>query len=115
MRAQLDWKFFLKAWIWYGLLLVRLCACLPYLAACGSVELDPALYGFTEADLDREFFLGVWRMSGFLHENRPVQTLRSILTRLQQVSTASHSPFIHCVGNEKHICTLTRLQQASTA
>lgn len=47
-------------------------------------DLDPALYGFTESDLDREFFLGVWRMSGFLSENRPVQTLRSILTRLEQ-------------------------------
>ncbi|KAJ9551113.1 hypothetical protein OSB04_015158 [Centaurea solstitialis] len=47
-------------------------------------DLDPALYGFTEADLDREFFLGVWRMSGFLSENRPVQTLRAILTRLEQ-------------------------------
>ena len=49
------------------------------------VELDPALYGFSEADLDREFFLGVWRMAGFLSENRPVQTLRAILTRLHQV------------------------------
>lgn len=48
------------------------------------VDLDPGLYGFTEADLDREFFLGVWRMSGFLSENRPVQTLRSILNRLEQ-------------------------------
>lgn len=48
------------------------------------LELDPALYGFTEADLDREFFLGVWRMSGFLSENRPVQTLREILNRLEQ-------------------------------
>ncbi|KAC9910471.1 hypothetical protein E3N88_45099 [Mikania micrantha] len=47
-------------------------------------DLDPAFYGFSEADLDREFFLGVWRMSGFLSENRPVQTLRSILTRLEQ-------------------------------
>lgn len=47
-------------------------------------ELDPALYGFSEADLDREFFLGVWNMSGFLSGNRPVQTLRSILTRLEQ-------------------------------
>lgn len=45
------------------------------------LELDPALYGFTEADLDRDFFLGVWRMSGFLSENRPVQTLRGILAR----------------------------------
>jgi len=48
------------------------------------LDLDPGLYGFTEADLDREFFLGVWRMSGFLSENRPVQTLRSILNRLEQ-------------------------------
>ncbi|KAL1295658.1 hypothetical protein HN51_056512 [Arachis hypogaea] len=52
-------------------------------------ELDPAFYGFTEADLDREFFLGVWRMSGFLSENRPVQTLRSILTRLEQAYCGS--------------------------
>ena len=35
--------------------------------------------------MDREFFLGVWRMAGFLSENRPVQTLRAILTRLHQV------------------------------
>ncbi|CAI7870650.1 unnamed protein product [Closterium sp. NIES-53] len=48
------------------------------------VELDPALYGFSEADLDRQFFLGIWRMSGFLSENRPVQTLREILARLEQ-------------------------------
>ncbi|MCO5602599.1 hypothetical protein L7F22_056733 [Adiantum nelumboides] len=48
------------------------------------IDLDPALYGFTEADLDREFFLGVWRMSGFLSENRPVQTLRGIINRLEQ-------------------------------
>ncbi|RWW30578.1 hypothetical protein BHE74_00001745 [Ensete ventricosum] len=47
-------------------------------------DLDLGLYGFTEADLDREFFLGVWRMAGFLSENRPVQTLREILNRLEQ-------------------------------
>lgn len=52
-------------------------------------ELNLALYGFTEADLDREFFLGVWNMSGFLSENRPVQTLRSILTRLEQAYCGS--------------------------
>ncbi|KAH9603415.1 hypothetical protein KSS87_022982 [Heliosperma pusillum] len=47
-------------------------------------DLNLDMYGFSEADLDREFFLGVWRMAGFLSENRPVQTLRSILTRLEQ-------------------------------
>ncbi|CAH9088056.1 unnamed protein product [Cuscuta europaea] len=46
-------------------------------------DLHPTCYGFTESDMDREFFLGVWRMSGFLSENRPVQTLRSILSRLE--------------------------------
>ena len=48
------------------------------------IELDPALYGFTEADLDREFFLGTWRMKGFLSEDNPVQTLRQILARLRE-------------------------------
>jgi len=47
-------------------------------------DLHLGLYGFTDADLDREFFLGVWRMSGFLSENRPVLTLREILSKLQQ-------------------------------
>ena len=47
-------------------------------------DLRLGLYGFTDADLDREFFLGVWRMSGFLSENRPVLTLREILSKLQQ-------------------------------
>ncbi|KAL5079578.1 hypothetical protein RYX36_007999 [Vicia faba] len=28
-------------------------------------DLDLALYGFSEANLDREFFSGVWRMTGF--------------------------------------------------
>ena len=61
-------------------------------------ELDPALYGFNEADLDREFFLGVWRMAGFLSENRPVQTLRAILSRcvgfLLQLGF-NREPYIH--------------------
>eukprot|EP00877_Chromochloris_zofingiensis_P000629 jgi/Chrzof1/10567/Cz05g03220.t1_OGD[v5.2] len=47
-------------------------------------ELDPALYGFSEADLDREFFLGTWNMAGFLSENRPIRTLREILQRLRE-------------------------------
>ncbi|KAE8682068.1 hypothetical protein F3Y22_tig00111276pilonHSYRG00189 [Hibiscus syriacus] len=65
-------------------------------------DLDPALYGFTEADLDREFFLGVWRMSGFLSENRPVQTLRSILTRLERAYCGSIGfEYMHIADREK--------------
>ncbi|KAK3034419.1 hypothetical protein RJ639_033690 [Escallonia herrerae] len=65
-------------------------------------DLDPALYGFTEADLDREFFLGVWRMSGFLSENRPVQTLRAILTRLEQAYCGSIGyEYMHIADREK--------------
>lgn len=52
-------------------------------------ELGPSFHGFTEADLDREFFLGVWRMSGFLSDNRPMQNLRSLLTRLEQAYCGS--------------------------
>lgn len=53
------------------------------------VELDPALYGFTDQDLDREFFVGVWNMKGFLSEDRPIQTLRSVITRLQDTYCGS--------------------------
>jgi len=64
--------------------------------------LDLAFYGFTEADLDREFFLGVWKMSGFLSENRPVQTLRSILTRLEQAYCGSIGyEYMHIPDREK--------------
>ncbi|XP_076917263.1 uncharacterized protein LOC143577270 [Bidens hawaiensis] len=65
-------------------------------------DLDPALYGFSEADLDREFFLGVWRMSGFLSENRPVQTLRAILTRLEQAYCGSIGyEYMHIADREQ--------------
>ncbi|CAL1374464.1 unnamed protein product [Linum trigynum] len=48
-------------------------------------DLDPAFHSFTESDLDREFYLGVWDdSSGFLSGNRPVMTLRSIMNRLEQ-------------------------------
>ncbi|KAL0903431.1 hypothetical protein M5K25_027810 [Dendrobium thyrsiflorum] len=65
-------------------------------------DLDPALYGFTEADLDREFFLGVWRMAGFLSENRPVQTLREILNRLEQAYCGTIGyEYMHIADREK--------------
>lgn len=65
-------------------------------------DLDPALYGFTDADLDREFFLGVWRMAGFLSENRPVQTLREILNRLEQAYCGSIGyEYMHIADRDK--------------
>ncbi|XP_068637184.1 uncharacterized protein [Aristolochia californica] len=65
-------------------------------------DLNPSHYGFTEADLDREFFLGVWSMSGFLSENRPVQTLRSILNRLEQAYCGSVGyEYMHIPDREK--------------
>ncbi|KAF9620643.1 hypothetical protein IFM89_013669 [Coptis chinensis] len=65
-------------------------------------DLDPALYGFSEADLDREFFLGVWKMAGFLSENRPIQTLRSILTRLEQAYCGSIGyEYMHIADRDK--------------
>ncbi|KAF6164381.1 hypothetical protein GIB67_037538 [Kingdonia uniflora] len=65
-------------------------------------DLDPALYGFTDADFDREFFLGVWQMAGFLSENRPIQTLRAILNRLEQAYCGSIGyEYMHIADREK--------------
>ncbi|GAA0161965.1 dehydrogenase [Lithospermum erythrorhizon] len=70
-------------------------------------ELDPSLYGFTEEDLDREFFLGTWRMAGFLSENRPVQTLRSIVTRLEQ-AYCGHIGFEYMHISDRDKCNWLR-------
>eukprot|EP00958_Prasinococcus_capsulatus_P010279 scaffold998_cov411-Prasinococcus_capsulatus_cf.AAC.24 len=48
------------------------------------VVLDPALYGFSEEDYDKEYFIGQWNMKGFLNEGRHMQTLRQIRTRLEE-------------------------------
>jgi len=64
--------------------------------------LKPEFYEFSEEDLDREFFIGVWKMSGFLSENRPVQTLRSILNRLEQTYCGSIGyEFMHIHDRDK--------------
>uniref|UniRef100_A0A7S0YTI5 2-oxoglutarate dehydrogenase, mitochondrial n=1 Tax=Polytomella parva TaxID=51329 RepID=A0A7S0YTI5_9CHLO len=52
-------------------------------------ELNPASYGFSEADLDREFFIGNWNQSGFLEEGRPTRTLREVLQRLKETYCGS--------------------------
>ena len=32
----------------------------------------------------RRFFIGTWNMKGFLGEERPIQTLRQVIQRLQE-------------------------------
>lgn len=65
-------------------------------------DLNPEFYGFTQADFDREFFIGVWSMSGFLSENRPVQTLRSIINRLEQAYCGSVGyEYMHIADKEQ--------------
>ncbi|KAM0926154.1 hypothetical protein ACQ4PT_003732 [Festuca glaucescens] len=61
---------------------------------------DLSNYGFTESDLDREFFLGVWKIFG-LFENRPVLTLREILSKLDQ-------KYCGPIGYESMKCNLLR-------
>ena len=65
-------------------------------------ELDPATYGFTEADLDREFFIGIWNQEGFLSEERPVRSLREILTRLRETYCGTIGyEYMHIPDREK--------------
>ncbi len=65
-------------------------------------ELDPATYGFTEADLDREFFVGIWNQEGFLSEHRPVRTLRETLTRLRETYCGTIGyEYMHIPNREK--------------
>ncbi|KYQ94461.1 2-oxoglutarate dehydrogenase [Tieghemostelium lacteum] len=47
-------------------------------------ELNPSKYGFTDADMDRQIYVGDSLISGFLTNNAPVTTLRQVLTRLKQ-------------------------------
>lgn len=67
-----------------------------------NVSLDPELYGFTEKDLDREFFLGTWRMKGFLAEDQPYWTLRDILSRLRETYCGNIGyEYMHIMDREK--------------
>ena len=52
------------------------------------------------------FFIGTWNMSGFLNEDRPVQTLRAVLTKLQDA-------YCSTIGFEVHLCMMGRVALAS--
>ncbi|KAM0953588.1 putative oxoglutarate dehydrogenase (succinyl-transferring) [Dioscorea sansibarensis] len=65
-------------------------------------NLDIRSYGFTDADLDHEFFIGVWRMPGFLSDNRPVKTLREILGWLERTYCGTIGyEYMHIPDREK--------------
>ena len=52
-------------------------------------DLELANYGFTEADLDKEFYVGNLMQSGFMDDTRGAVTLRDILRRLQETYASS--------------------------
>ncbi|KAI8610998.1 hypothetical protein BC830DRAFT_1069259, partial [Chytriomyces sp. MP71] len=57
-------------------------------------ELDPKHYGFTDADMDRQFFLGQGILPGFLaNEGKEKLTLREIVSRL-------HATYASTIGLE---------------
>lgn len=56
----------------------------------GSRDLDPATFGFSEADLDREIFVDDWKFaSGFLDSDRKNYTIREIIDRLKDIYCGS--------------------------
>eukprot|EP00027_Filamoeba_sp_ATCC50430_P006055 CAMPEP_0168557048 /NCGR_PEP_ID=MMETSP0413-20121227/9210_1 /TAXON_ID=136452 /ORGANISM="Filamoeba nolandi, Strain NC-AS-23-1" /LENGTH=1036 /DNA_ID=CAMNT_0008588039 /DNA_START=93 /DNA_END=3203 /DNA_ORIENTATION=+ len=52
-------------------------------------ELELSTYGFTESDLDREFYVGDKLLSGFLSSDRQQVKLRDILKRLKETYCGS--------------------------
>lgn len=69
--------------------------------------LDPASYGFTEADLDREFFIGTFDIQGFMSEERPTRTLREIITRLRE-TYCGHIGYEYMHINDREKCNWLR-------
>ncbi|PAN29467.1 hypothetical protein PAHAL_5G228800 [Panicum hallii] len=65
-------------------------------------DIDLSLYHFTEADLDRKFFLGFSTTPGFLSDYSPVVTLREILRKLHQAYCGCVSyEFAHILDRDK--------------
>lgn len=79
-------------------------------------ELHPSIYVLTESDLDRELFLSVLEMSGFMFENRPVQTPRAILTRLELAYYGSIGyEYMHVSNREKCNWIRDKIKTSSVA
>jgi len=78
--------------------------------------LDLGLYGFTEADLDRAFFLGdVWRMPGE-ERARAVLTLRDVLGVLQRAYCGSVGyEYMHIDDGDKRSWLRDRIEAAAGA
>mmetsp|Transcript_25969 Transcript_25969/g.61743 ORF Transcript_25969/g.61743 Transcript_25969/m.61743 type:complete len:1026 (+) Transcript_25969:173-3250(+) len=68
-----------------------------------AVELlDPKTYGFSEADMDREFYVGTWDTQGFLSEQRPVRTLREMVNCMRE-AYCNHTgiEYMHIADRQK--------------
>lgn len=46
--------------------------------------LDPAFYGFTEADMDRKFFVSLPQWGGIMGREKREWTLREIVTAMEE-------------------------------
>ncbi len=64
--------------------------------------LDPAFYGFTESDMDREFYVGTWNTAGFLNEARPVRKLREVVDCLERAYCSTTGiEYMHITDRER--------------
>jgi 2-oxoglutarate dehydrogenase E1 component len=64
-------------------------------------ELDYRSYGFTEADLDREFLLQTGMITGVFAENKPVK-LRTLIERLKKAYCSNIGiEYMFCVSREE--------------
>ncbi|CAO2170780.1 unnamed protein product [Urochloa humidicola] len=76
-------------------------------------DLDLSHYHFTDADLDRKFFLGFSTTPGFLSDDTPVVTLREILRKLRQVySGAVGYEYMHIPDRGKREWLRDRIETA---